>query len=217
MAIGIVNTNNSMALISYIPDETPKPLIIDEPEAQILALKGTVVTLNCTAASTSNSRITFKWKHDNVDVKKDLFKTTLSRKPKNPQQRKANRTTREVTDVASLPIESSMSGLKYDKFAGDEDSDDGEDADSDDSNRPDERPDNRVIPIPPNSTIAVSQVTLENVDPQHSGRYQCIATNRFGTTYSQKFKVTVACKYSLISGEVNLKYEHLFIVACPIR
>lgn len=149
------------------------------------------MVLNCTAASTSNSRITFKWKHDNVDVKKEFVETVLNRKPKNPQQRRTNRARREIGDSASLPM--GPAGLKYDRYASDEDSDDGDDTDGDDNERNDEQPDHQ-IPLPPNSTVAVSHVTLANVDHQHSGRYQCIATNRFGTTYSQKFKVTVACK-----------------------
>lgn len=54
--------------------------------------------------------------------------------------------------------------------------------------------------IPINSTIATSRIRLDDVAHKHAGRYQCIASNIFGTTYSQKFKVTVACKCSKIGN-----------------
>lgn len=166
--------------------------MFNEAKSQILAIKGSNITLNCTAASTSNSRITFKWKHDNVEISKDLVETKLNRKPKDPLSRKQQRNRRDIDSDSMLPIESSITGLKYEKYGVDDD--DGND--DDDEERPHEIgvPENQDTPIPPNSTIAVSHITLENVDQQHAGRYQCIATNRFGTTYSQKFKVTVACK-----------------------
>lgn len=46
-----------------------------------------------------------------------------------------------------------------------------------------------------NNTISTSELTLFNVSHEHVGKYQCIAANSYGTTYSQKIKITVACKY----------------------
>lgn len=123
-----------------------------------------------------------------------MIETKLNRKPKGPQKRRLNRTVRDVTDSSLQPMVSSISGLKYEKYPDDEEEDETDD-DEDQQRAQVENQDNQEIPIPPNSTVAVSYVTLQNVDHQHSGRYQCIATNRFGTTYSQRFKVTVACMY----------------------
>lgn len=48
--------------------------------------------------------------------------------------------------------------------------------------------------IPANSTIVTSVLHLNNVNQNDAGRYQCIVSNKFGTTYSHRFKVSVACK-----------------------
>lgn len=131
-----------------------------------------------------------------MDVSKDSIETKLNRKPKGAQKRKQNRTVRDVTDSTVYPMESSISGLKYEKYPDNEEEDEADDDDQQERSQI-EKQDNQEIPIPPNSTVAVSYLTLKNVDHEHSGRYQCIATNRFGTTYSQRFKVTVACEYRL--------------------
>lgn len=41
------------------------------------------------------------------------------------------------------------------------------------------------------STETTSQLNLINVENSHAGKYQCVATNRFGTTYSQKATISV--------------------------
>lgn len=46
-----------------------------------------------------------------------------------------------------------------------------------------------------NNTISTSELLITNVGHVHVGKYQCIAGNSYGTTYSQKIKITVACKY----------------------
>ncbi|XP_065081518.1 leucine-rich repeats and immunoglobulin-like domains protein 2 [Ochlerotatus camptorhynchus] len=47
--------------------DSPKPHLIDEPKTQ-LGIRGTNVTLVCTATSTAPDVMTFKWKHDNQEL-----------------------------------------------------------------------------------------------------------------------------------------------------
>uniref|UniRef100_A0A182IYD1 Ig-like domain-containing protein n=1 Tax=Anopheles atroparvus TaxID=41427 RepID=A0A182IYD1_ANOAO len=47
--------------------DSPKPHLIDEPKSQ-LGIRGTNVTLVCTATSTAADRMTFKWKQDNLEL-----------------------------------------------------------------------------------------------------------------------------------------------------
>ena len=49
----------------FFTEDFPKPIIISEPKSQI-ALKGDNLTLECTAASSSNSPMSFQWKKDNM-------------------------------------------------------------------------------------------------------------------------------------------------------
>lgn len=45
-----------------------------------------------------------------------------------------------------------------------------------------------------NNTITIATLNLNNIEMDNAGRYQCIITNRFGTIYSQKAVIEVACK-----------------------
>ncbi|KXJ70951.1 hypothetical protein RP20_CCG021913 [Aedes albopictus] len=47
--------------------DSPKPHLIDEPKTQF-GIRGTNVTLVCTATSTAPDVMTFKWKHDNQEL-----------------------------------------------------------------------------------------------------------------------------------------------------
>ncbi|XP_021702392.1 leucine-rich repeats and immunoglobulin-like domains protein 3 isoform X2 [Aedes aegypti] len=47
--------------------DSPKPHLIDEPKTQF-GIRGTNVTLVCTATSTAPDVMTFKWKHDNLEL-----------------------------------------------------------------------------------------------------------------------------------------------------
>uniref|UniRef100_A0A182Q2D5 Ig-like domain-containing protein n=1 Tax=Anopheles farauti TaxID=69004 RepID=A0A182Q2D5_9DIPT len=47
--------------------DSPKPHLIDEPKSQ-LGIRGTNVSLVCTATSTAADRMTFKWKQDNLEL-----------------------------------------------------------------------------------------------------------------------------------------------------
>lgn len=199
--------------------------MIDQPKTTILAIKGTNITIECTAFVTVGSDITFTWKHDNVDIDGALIETKTRRKDENrlrvkerivERRREVNRTPLRINVSApKVPLtSSSVSKLKID------DSDDEYEGDDEDigseleeseyetesDNYEGESVDEVIATvedieaaIPVNSTIATSRLHLTNVDPRTSGWYnkpfQCIASNDFGKAYSQKFKVMVACKY----------------------
>lgn len=56
-----------------------------------------------------------------------------------------------------------------------------------------------------NGTIATARLRLVNVDDSHAGRYQCVVSNAYGTTYSGKVRVTVACKWKHITILATVK------------
>lgn len=143
---------------------------------------GQNATLECTAVSTSDSNITFKWKHDNVDVDYSKIETEADKK--------LNRERRSTADISAsrIPLISSNINMNMDDNGNEDDEDD------DDSSLTDEKQEEEEIIITPNSTVVTSRVFMQNVKSEQAGRYQCIASNQFGTTYSQRFKVTVACK-----------------------
>uniref|UniRef100_A0A8B9GTP4 Ig-like domain-containing protein n=1 Tax=Astyanax mexicanus TaxID=7994 RepID=A0A8B9GTP4_ASTMX len=112
----------------FVCDDFPKPQITVQPETQS-AIKGTNVTFVCSAASSSDSPMTFAWKKDN-----------------------------EVLNDAEIHNQAHLR------------SQDGE----------------------------VSQVTeytttlqLHHVESSSEGKYQCVISNHFGSTYSAKAKLTV--------------------------
>lgn len=58
-------------------DELPKPRLIEQPEPDIMALKGENINLSCKAVSSSPSGMVFQWKKDNVQlVNADISVTT---------------------------------------------------------------------------------------------------------------------------------------------
>lgn len=200
--------------------DTPKPQMVDEPKSPILAIKGTNITIECTAFVTVSTDIVFTWKHDNTDIESDLIETKTRRKDENrlrvkermvERRREVNRSPLRINVSApKVPLaSSSVSKLKFDD--GDEDYD-GEDEElgseleeneyESESDKYEEDSIDEVVAtvedveaaIPINSTITTSRLHLTNVDHRTAGRYQCIASNEFGKVYSQRFKVTVACK-----------------------
>lgn len=200
--------------------ETPTPQMVDEPKSVMLAIKGANVTIECTAFSTVGTEITFIWKHDNVDIDAGLIETKTRRKDES-RLRVKERTVERRREVNRIPLRINVSAPKVPLASSSvsklkiEDSDDDYENDDDDlvsdleeseyetdSDRYDGDSIDEVIAtiedieadIPINSTIATSRFTLTNVDAKTAGRYQCIASNDFGKAYSQKFKVTVACK-----------------------
>lgn len=191
----------------------------DEPKSPILAIKGTNITIECTAFVTVGTDIVFSWKHDNLDIDDESIETKLRRKDESrlrvkerivERRRAVNRSPLRINVGAPKVPLASSSVSKMNKF---DDSDDDYEGDEEDGGGELEEENeymdsddsiDEVIAtvediedaIPMNSTVATSRLHLRNVDARTVGRYQCIASNDFGKAYSQKFKVTVACKYS---------------------
>lgn len=118
----------------------------------------------------------------------------------------------------SLPLSSVSKFRHSDNDYDDDDEDDDEDEDGSDldpidDDAPDDldsfddetedklNADNINNSIPANSTIVTSVLHLNNVDHSDAGRYQCIVSNKFGATYSHRFKVSVACKSKLMRNQ----------------
>lgn len=55
-----------------------------------------------------------------------------------------------------------------------------------------------------NHTFTRGHLLLYNVNYNFAGKYQCIVSNRFGTTYSERFKVSIGSKYLLMQCLSNL-------------
>ncbi|XP_058450324.1 leucine-rich repeats and immunoglobulin-like domains protein 2 [Malaya genurostris] len=53
--------------------DSPKPHLIEEPKSQ-LGIRGTNLSLVCTATSTAADSMSFKWKHDNQELPDAFFK-----------------------------------------------------------------------------------------------------------------------------------------------
>lgn len=60
--------NNSVFKKSLFIVEVLKPRLIEEPDTEIMALKGESVSLNCKARSSSTNNMTFIWKKDNAEL-----------------------------------------------------------------------------------------------------------------------------------------------------
>uniref|UniRef100_A0A3B3TIC1 Leucine-rich repeats and immunoglobulin-like domains 3 n=1 Tax=Poecilia latipinna TaxID=48699 RepID=A0A3B3TIC1_9TELE len=108
----------------------PKPKITVQPETQS-ALKGATVTFVCSAASSSDSPMTFAWKKDN-EVLNDA----------------------EIHNQAHLRVQGD---------AGSE----------------------------TEVTEYTTTLQLRNVDFSNEGKYQCVISNHFGSSYSSKARLTV--------------------------
>lgn len=56
-----------------------------------------------------------------------------------------------------------------------------------------------TIEYPPsdneNISVAITNLNLIDVSSKQAGKYQCIASNRYGSAYSQKFKILVGSKF----------------------
>lgn len=193
--------------------------MIDEPKSTILAIHSTNITIECMGFVTVGSDITFSWKHNNSDVNNALVETKTRRKDESrlrvkerviERRREVNRVPLRISYSApKVPLaDSSVSKMKDDSDDNDYENDESENDENDYEMETDEFDGDQMqeemfatvedieASIPINSTIATSRLHLTNVDHTHAGRYQCIASNDFGKAYSQKFKVTVACKYN---------------------
>lgn len=114
----------------FVCDDFPKPQITVQPETQS-ALKGGNVTFVCSAASSSDSPMTFAWKKDN-EVLNDV----------------------EIHNQAHLRVQGGAGG------------------------------DTEV-------TEYTTTLQLRTVDFSSEGKYQCVISNHFGSSYSTKARLTV--------------------------
>lgn len=117
-------------LILLIIDDLLKPRLTQEPDLEIMALKGGNISLSCIAMSSSPSPMTFQWKKDNVDL----------------------------TDAVII---------------------------------------NKRIAQDGKNTEMESQLNISKVQLSAAGKYQCVVSNTFGTTYSQKSSITVLSTFAL--------------------
>ncbi|XP_037552186.1 leucine-rich repeats and immunoglobulin-like domains protein 3 [Nematolebias whitei] len=114
----------------FVCDDFPKPQITVQPETQS-TLKGSNVTFVCSAASSSDSPMTFAWKKDN-----------------------------EVLNDAEIH---NQAHLRVQEGAG----------------------------IETEVTEYTTTLQLRNVDFSSEGKYQCVISNHFGSSYSTKARLTV--------------------------
>ncbi|KAM8740381.1 leucine-rich repeats and immunoglobulin-like domains protein 3 isoform 2-T2 [Acanthopagrus schlegelii] len=114
----------------FVCDDFPKPQITVQPETQS-ALKGTNVTFVCSAASSSDSPMTFAWKKDN-EVLNDA----------------------EIHNQAHLRVQGGAGGEAE-------------------------------------VTEYTTTLQLRNVEFSSEGKYQCVISNHFGSSYSTKARLTV--------------------------
>lgn len=111
-------------------DDFPKPQITVQPETQS-ALRGSNVTFICSAASSSDSPMTFAWKKDNEVLNNA-----------------------EIYNQAHLRIQAGAGGETE-------------------------------------VTEYTTTLQLHTVDFSSEGKYQCVISNHFGSSYSNKARLTV--------------------------
>lgn len=124
-------------------DDFPKPQITVQPETQS-ALKGTNVTFICSAASSSDSPMTFAWKKDNEVLN-------------NP----------EIYNQAHLRVQAGAGGETE-------------------------------------VTEYTTTMQLRNVEFSSEGKYQCVISNHFGSSYSTKARLTVNSKLETARHGITL-------------
>lgn len=105
-------------------DELPKPRLIEQPEPEIMALKGENIFLICKAISSDPGEMTFQWKKNNMEITNGNITVT--------------RTSSEDGNAET-----------------------------------------------------VSKLGIFKAETRDAGLYQCIVSNSFGTTYSQKSNISV--------------------------
>lgn len=131
----------SKCIINIISDELPKPRLIEEPDVEIMALKGENITLNCKAVSSSSSNMSVLWKKDNMELLN------------------SNVVVRSHVDQDGRSVET------------------------------------------------VSELKLLSVEHSHAGKYQCVVSNSYGTTYSQKSTISVLVFPTFLKKPKNVEVE----------
>lgn len=131
--------NSPFFFFLLFTDDFPKPQITVQPETQS-ALKGTNVTFICSAASSSDSPMTFAWKKDN-EVLNDA----------------------EIHNQAHLRVQAGAGGETE-------------------------------------VTEYTTTLQLRNVEFSSEGKYQCVISNHFGSSYSTKARLTVNSKLEMGKG-----------------
>ncbi|KAH8297409.1 hypothetical protein KR044_011421, partial [Drosophila immigrans] len=58
-----------------------------------------------------------------------------------------------------------------------------------------------------NQTTIYGYLRLSNVSYESAGRYQCVVSNAFGTTYAQKFKISIGIHPSFLNVPSNLSLD----------
>uniref|UniRef100_A0A7N8WQ19 Leucine rich repeats and immunoglobulin like domains 3 n=1 Tax=Mastacembelus armatus TaxID=205130 RepID=A0A7N8WQ19_9TELE len=127
----------------FVCDDFPKPQITVQPETQS-ALKGANVTFICSAASSSDSPMTFAWKKDN-EVLNDA----------------------EIHNQAHLRVQGGAGGETE-------------------------------------VTEYTTTLQLRNVEFSNEGKYQCVISNHFGSSYSTKARLTVNMLPSFVKMPMDL-------------
>ncbi|XP_053718209.1 leucine-rich repeats and immunoglobulin-like domains protein 3 [Synchiropus splendidus] len=127
----------------FVCDDFPKPQITVQPETQS-ALKGSNVTFVCSAASSSDSPMTFAWKKDN-EVLNDA----------------------EIHNQAHLRVQGGAAGETE-------------------------------------VTEYTTTLQLRGVQFTSEGKYQCVISNHFGSSYSTKARLTVNMMPSFTKTPMDL-------------
>lgn len=189
-----------MRFLSISIDTTPKPQIIDAPKTPLIAIRGENITIECSAFLAAGSDIEFIWKHDNMEISEEFIQTTTMQKTEaqpHMNEKMSDFNKRFINNRVQFAPLAAHTDDDYTNYNDDYDGDDTKH----ESDYNTEKIDSFGAPvediqanIPMNSTIATSRLTLVNVHDRHAGRYQCIASNMYGKAYSQKFRMSVACK-----------------------
>ncbi|KAL2091401.1 hypothetical protein ACEWY4_013664 [Coilia grayii] len=159
---------------SFVCDDLPKPQITVQPVSTVSVL-GQDVRLSCTAASSSSSPMTFAWRKDQEPLRHAELENYAHVRGPGPAPVPAPGPAPGPVPVPAAVVAPSSA-------------------------------DGTATPAPPSSSSSVSVAPalahgnvmeyttvlhLRHVTFAHEGRYQCVITNHFGSSYSQKARLTV--------------------------
>lgn len=149
-------------------DDLPKPQITVQPVSTVSVL-GQDVRLSCTAASSSSSPMTFAWRKDQEPLRHAELENYAHVRGPGPAP---------VPAPGPAPVPAAVVAPSSS--------------------------DGTATPAPSSSSVSVAPALahgnvmeyttvlhLRHVTFAHEGRYQCVITNHFGSSYSQKARLTV--------------------------